>query len=58
MVINGAKDADTRLLRLRETDIRLRETDIRLCKAHAKAAAAEAVLLRLRIKYHKLCNSG
>jgi hypothetical protein len=35
-----------------------KETDIRLHEADVKAAIAEAEALRLRIEYHKLCNSG
>ena len=31
---------------------------IHLREAEAKASTAEAVVLRLRIEYHKLCNSG
>jgi hypothetical protein len=46
-----SKEADIRLLHLREADIRLRE-------AEAKAATAEAEVLRLKIEFHKLCNSG
>ena len=46
-----SKEADIRLLQLREADIRLRE-------AEAKAATAEAEVLRLKIEFHKLCNSG
>ena len=35
-----------------------KETGIHLREAEAKASTAEAVVLRLRIEYHKLCNSG
>jgi len=35
-----------------------KETDIRLHEATMKAAIAEAEAMRLKIEYHKLCNSG
>jgi hypothetical protein len=35
-----------------------KEADIRLREAEAKVATAEAEALRLKIEYHKLCNSG
>jgi len=33
-------------------------TDIRLHEATMKATIAEAEAMRLKIEYHKLCNSG